>query len=70
MIRNKIAQIFLSLGFLALASSAIGLFCLLLFAQSGPTLTPAKTEARDDDAAALRALIEASPKLQSHKQIS
>ena len=41
----------------------IGLFCLPLFAQSGPTLTPAETEARDDGAVKLRALIEASPKL-------
>jgi hypothetical protein len=63
MIRNKIAYIFLRSEFLALASSVIGLFCLLLFAQVGPTLSPAETEARDD-AANLRALIEASPKLQ------
>ena len=42
----------------------IGLFCLPLFAQGGPTLTPAETEARDDSATKLRALIEASPKLQ------
>jgi DNA-binding beta-propeller fold protein YncE len=41
----------------------IGLFCLPLFAQGGPTLTPAETEARDDGAAKLQALIEASPKL-------
>ena len=41
----------------------IGLFCLPLFAQDGPTLTPAGAEARDDGAAKLRALIEASPKL-------
>jgi hypothetical protein len=42
----------------------IGLFCLALFAQGGPALTPAETEARDDKTAKLRALIEASPKLQ------
>ena len=42
----------------------VGLFCLPLFAQSGPSLTPAETEARDDGAAKLRAIIEASPKLQ------
>jgi hypothetical protein len=41
----------------------IGLFCLPLFAQGGPTLTLAQTKARDDGAAELRALIEASPKL-------
>jgi hypothetical protein len=41
----------------------IGLFCLPLFAQSGPTLTPAQTEGRDDGAVKLRAVIEASPKL-------
>jgi len=41
----------------------IGLVCLPLFAQGGPNLTPAETEARDDGAAKLRALIEASPKL-------
>src|ERR1700693_4809226 len=42
----------------------IGLFCLPLFAQGGPALIPAETEARDDGAAKLLALIEASPKLQ------
>jgi 6-bladed beta-propeller len=42
----------------------IGLFCLALFAQGGPALTPAETEARDDKTAKLRAIIEASPKLQ------
>jgi hypothetical protein len=41
----------------------IGLFCLPLFAQGGPTLTPAATEARDDGTAKLRVLIQASPKL-------
>jgi hypothetical protein len=41
----------------------IGLFCLPLFAQRGPTLTPAEAEARDDGAVKLRALIEAFPKL-------
>jgi sugar lactone lactonase YvrE len=40
----------------------IGLICLPLLAQDGPTLTPAGAEARDDGAAKLRALIEASPK--------
>jgi 6-bladed beta-propeller protein len=41
----------------------IGLICLPLFAQGGPNLTPAETEARDEGAAKLRALIEAAPKL-------
>jgi 6-bladed beta-propeller len=41
----------------------IGLICLPLFAQGVPTVTPAENKARDDSAAKLRALIEASPKL-------
>jgi hypothetical protein len=41
----------------------IGLFCMPLFAQSEPTLTPGETEARDYSAVKLRPLIEASPKL-------
>jgi len=51
------------IGRMCLRKLLIGLFCLPLFAQSGPTLTPAETQARDDDAVKLRALIEASPKL-------
>lgn len=41
----------------------IGLICLPLFAQSGPTLTPVEIEARAQAAAKLRAMIEAAPKL-------
>ncbi|HMD18248.1 MAG TPA: 6-bladed beta-propeller [Terriglobales bacterium] len=41
----------------------IGLICLPLFAQGGPTLAPAEIQAGDQDAAKLRAMIEAAPKL-------
>src|SRR5271156_4329084 len=41
----------------------IGLICAHLFAQSGPTLTPAEIEAKAQAAAKLRAMIEAAPKL-------
>jgi len=45
--------------------SFIRFVCLLLFApQSGTSVAPAETEARDNGAAKLRALIEASPQLQ------
>ena len=46
-----------------LRNQLIGLICLPLFAHGGPTLAPAETQARDNGAAELRALIEASPKL-------
>jgi hypothetical protein len=40
----------------------VGLICLLLFAQSGLSVTPAEIEANDQDAK-LRAMIEAAPEL-------
>jgi hypothetical protein len=50
-------------GAMCLRKLLIGLFCLPLLAQGGPTLTPTGAEAKDDGAAKLRALIEASPRL-------
>jgi sugar lactone lactonase YvrE len=44
-------------------SLLIGLICAPLYAQSGPTLTPAEIEAKAQAAAKLRAMIEAAPKL-------
>ena len=41
----------------------IGLICIPLFAQSGPTLTPAEIEAKAQAASKLRAMIQAAPRL-------
>jgi len=48
---------------MSLRKLLIGLICLFLFAQPGPTLTPAEIEAGTQAATKLRAMIEAAPKL-------
>src|SRR5580765_3338865 len=48
---------------MSLRKLLIGLICLFLFAQRGPTLTPAEIEAGTQAATKLRAMIEAAPKL-------
>lgn len=48
---------------MCLRKLVIGLLCLPLFAQGSPTSTSAEIEARDQNAAKLRALIETAPKL-------
>jgi sugar lactone lactonase YvrE len=48
---------------MCLRNLLIGMICLPLLGQGGSTLTPVGTEARDDGAAKLQTLIEASPKL-------
>jgi len=48
---------------MSLRKLLIGLICLFLFAQRGPTSTPAEIEAGTQAATKLRAMIEAAPKL-------